>query len=64
MMPYNSLMLLAILAFGILWLLSGYMTSFVTLLQTFVGHALLIEFFFLFIRYTTGTEEKLTQTII
>ena len=40
------------------------MTSFVTLLQTFVAHALFIGFFFLFIRYTTRTEEKLTQTII
>ena len=64
MMPYNSLALLAILALGCLWLLSGQMTLFVSLTQTFVGHALLIGFFFLFIRYTTGTEEKLTRTII
>ena len=64
MMPYNSLALLAILALGFIWLLSGYMTSFVTLLQIFVSHALFIGFFFLFICYTTGMEEKLTQTII
>ena len=64
MMPYNRLALLAILALGFLWLLNDDITLFETLSQTFVGHALLIGFFFLFICHSIGMEEKLTQTLI
>ena len=60
MMPYNCLAMLAVLAVGFLWLLGGYLTLFVELLQTFVMHTLFIGFIFFFIHYTTTSEEKLT----
>ena len=60
MMPYHSLVLLAILALGFLWLLGEYMTTFVTFVQSFIGHALFVGFFLLLIQYSTLDDGKLT----
>lgn len=48
-MPYNSLMMLAILAFGLLWLLGIFSTSNVEILWVFVMHTFLVGFYFSFV---------------
>ena len=64
MMPFNSLMLLAVLAFGLMWLLGIFLTSNVELFRVIVMHTFVIGFFFYFIRHVTIMEEKLTRTIL
>ena len=59
MMPYHSLVLLAILALGFLWLLGVQTTNFVTFVQSCIGHALLIGLFLLLVNSTVD-DGKLT----
>ena len=63
MMPYHSLALLAILALGFLWLLGVQTTDFVTFVQSYIGHALLIDLFLLLVQNSTMDDGKLTRTI-
>ena len=63
MMPYHSLALLAILALGFLWLLGVQTTDFVTFVQSYIGHALLIGLFLLLVQNSTMDDGKLTRTI-
>ena len=63
MMPYHSLALLAILALVFLWLLGVQTTDFVTFVQSYIGHALLIGLFLLLVQNSTMNDGKLTQTI-
>ena len=60
MMPYHSLALLAILALGFLWLLGAQITDFVTFVQSYIGHALLIGLFLLLVQSSTMDDGKLT----
>ena len=60
MMPYHSLALLAILALGFLWLLGGNMTDFVTFVQSYIGHVLLIGLFLLLVQNPILDDGKLT----
>ena len=39
------------------------MTTFVTFIQSFIGHVLFVGFFLLLIHYSTMDDGKLTQTI-
>ena len=63
MMPYHSLALLAILALGFLWLLGVQTTNFVTFVQSYIGHALLIGLFLLLVQNSTMDDGKLTRTV-
>ena len=63
MMPYHSLALLAILALGFLWLLGVQTTDFVTFVQSYIGHALLIGLFLFLVQNSTMDDGKLTRTI-
>ena len=60
MMPFNSLVLLAVLAFGLLWLLGIFLMSNVELFRVIAMHPFVIGFFFYFTHYLTMSEEKLT----
>ena len=62
-MPYHSLALLAILALGFLWLLGVQITNFVTFVQSYIGHALLIGLFLLLVQKSTMDDGKLTWTV-
>ena len=64
MMPYNSLAMLAVFAFGLLWLLGIFLTSNVENIQVLAMYSFAIGFFFFFARYLTATEEKLTRTLL
>ena len=63
-MPFNSLALLAVLAFGLMWLLGVFFMSNVELFWVIAMHTFIVGFFFYFIHHVTVTEEKLTQTIL
>ena len=63
-MPFDSLTLLAVLAFGLMWLLGIFLTSNVELFRVIVMHTFVIGFFFYFIHYTTMSEEKLTWILL
>ena len=63
MMPYHSLALLAILALVFLWLLGVQTTDFVTFVQSYIGHALLIGLFLLLIQNSAMDDGKLTRTV-